>query len=156
MRPRLRQNQHRPPRRRSRHHRPHQSHPRPHPPPTPPTLNHTQPNPRIDFPTTPFYINTHLQPWPTPTDHPRRAAVSSFGIGGTNAHVILEQTPPTPHTPTTTPRPIQILPLSARTPTALTTLAHHLADHLEHHHTPSPTPPTPSKPDATTTPTATP
>ncbi|WP_345134851.1 polyketide synthase, partial [Streptomyces mexicanus] len=66
----------------------------------PPTLNHTQPNPRIDFPTTPFYINTHLQPWPTPTDHPRRAAVSSFGIGGTNAHVILEQTPPTPHTPT--------------------------------------------------------
>ncbi|AFZ33411.1 polyketide synthase (plasmid) [Gloeocapsa sp. PCC 7428] len=53
----------------------------------PPSLNFESPNPQIDFTDSPFYVNTQLQDW---HNTPRRAAVSSFGMGGTNAHVILE------------------------------------------------------------------
>lgn len=58
----------------------------------PASLNFETPNPAIDFDNTPFYVNTRLSPWPD-SDRPRRAGVSAFGIGGTNAHVILEQAP---------------------------------------------------------------
>ncbi|MDQ2874755.1 MAG: polyketide synthase, partial [Actinomycetota bacterium] len=50
----------------------------------PPTLHYDKPNPAIDFTRTPFYVNTRLSAWQAgPT--PRRAGVSAFGIGGTNA-----------------------------------------------------------------------
>ena len=55
----------------------------------PATLNYQTPNQKVGFENTPFYVNTETRPWPDP-DSPRRAAVSSFGIGGSNAHVILE------------------------------------------------------------------
>ena len=58
----------------------------------PPSLNFEQPNPQIDFPNTPFYVNTSLSEWSS-NGTPRRAGVSSFGIGGTNAHIVLEETP---------------------------------------------------------------
>jgi non-ribosomal peptide synthase protein (TIGR01720 family) len=59
----------------------------------PPSLHFTAPNPQIDFPNSPFYVNTRLSDWKSgPT--PRRAAVSSFGIGGTNAHLVVEEAPP--------------------------------------------------------------
>jgi len=58
----------------------------------PPTINFSNPNPKIEFENTPFYVNHSLLDWKT-TDFPLRAAVSSFGIGGTNAHVILEEPP---------------------------------------------------------------
>lgn len=58
----------------------------------PPSLHVLKPNPKIEFETTPFYINHSLRDWHR-TATPRRAAVSSFGIGGTNAHVILEEAP---------------------------------------------------------------
>lgn len=58
----------------------------------PPTINFTQPNPNIDFQHSPFYINTRLQYWSC-GEEARRAAVSAFGVGGTNAHVILEEAP---------------------------------------------------------------
>ena len=48
-------------------------------------------NPEIDFPTTPFYVNTQLREWTS--DGPRRAGVMSTGMGGTNAHVVLEEAP---------------------------------------------------------------
>ncbi|MBN9617509.1 MAG: hypothetical protein BGO25_03515 [Acidobacteriales bacterium 59-55] len=55
----------------------------------PPSLHYTKPNPHIDFSGTPFHVNTELREWPT--THCRRAAsVSAFGVGGTNAHVVLE------------------------------------------------------------------
>ena len=54
-----------------------------------PSLHYNQPNPQIDLERSPFYINTHLQPWKS--NYPRRAGVNSLGIGGTNAHVILEE-----------------------------------------------------------------
>ncbi|BAY78558.1 beta-ketoacyl synthase [Nostoc linckia NIES-25] len=58
----------------------------------PPSLHFEQPNPQLDLPNTPFYVNTTLQDWHT-EDHPRRAGVNSLGIGGTNCHVILEEAP---------------------------------------------------------------
>ena len=59
----------------------------------PPSLNFTEPNPKIDFANSAFYVNTKLTEWRA-NGTPRRAGVSSFGIGGTNAHVILEEAPP--------------------------------------------------------------
>jgi len=58
----------------------------------PPSLHFVEPNSEIDFKGGPFYVNTNLKQWPE-GPVPARAAVSSFGIGGTNAHVILEQAP---------------------------------------------------------------
>ncbi|MEU0330660.1 beta-ketoacyl synthase N-terminal-like domain-containing protein [Streptomyces sp. NPDC006233] len=103
----------------------------------PPSLHYQRPNPQIDFASSPFFVNTTTRPWPG--DGPRRAGVSSFGMGGTNAHLILEQPPNRPTTtPTDQPRE-HILLLSAKTPTALTTLRHRLADHLRNHpHQPLP------------------
>ena len=48
------------------------------------------PNPNIDFAATPFVLQTTPAPWPVPPGGHRRAALSSFGAGGANAHVILE------------------------------------------------------------------
>src|SRR5262249_57646647 len=57
----------------------------------PPSLHFNEPNLEIDFPTTPFYVNTELREWTS--DGPRRAGVMSTGMGGTNAHVVLEEAP---------------------------------------------------------------
>jgi glutamate-1-semialdehyde-2,1-aminomutase len=57
----------------------------------PPSLNFERPNPYIPFDTSPFVVNQHLQSWKSST--PRRAGISSFGMGGTNAHVVVEEAP---------------------------------------------------------------
>ncbi|MGW7384848.1 beta-ketoacyl synthase N-terminal-like domain-containing protein, partial [Streptomyces sp. NPDC054794] len=58
----------------------------------PPTINVERPNPAIDWPTSPFYVGTHTRPWIRDPRRPRRrAAVSSFGFGGTNFHLVLEE-----------------------------------------------------------------
>ncbi|MCK5798688.1 MAG: acyltransferase domain-containing protein, partial [Deltaproteobacteria bacterium] len=58
----------------------------------PPTIKVTKPSERLRVDDSPFYINTEARPWiRDPASHPRRAAVSSFGFGGTNFHVILEE-----------------------------------------------------------------
>jgi acyl transferase domain-containing protein len=93
----------------------------------PPSLHYEKPNPNIDFAETPFFVNQQLSPW-SRTDSPRRAGVSSFGIGGTNAHLIVEESPPPP--PTDSSKPWQIVPLSAKTPTALATMRTELDTHL--------------------------
>jgi acyl transferase domain-containing protein/surfactin synthase thioesterase subunit/acyl carrier protein len=59
----------------------------------PPSINYETPNPRIDFASSPFYVNTKLQVFPR-TDTPRRAGLNSLGIGGTNAFALLEEAPP--------------------------------------------------------------
>lgn len=61
----------------------------------PATIHYSEPNENIDFESTPFYVNVETKPWPTPETGARRAAVSSFGMGGTNAHAILEEAPAT-------------------------------------------------------------
>ncbi|MBV9927460.1 MAG: acyltransferase domain-containing protein [Acidobacteria bacterium] len=96
----------------------------------PPSLHFERPNPNIDFANSPFYVNHALKPWET-TKLPRRAGVSSFGIGGTNAHVLLEEAPePEPREGF---RPWHLLPLSAKTPTALEAATANLAAYLRRH-----------------------
>jgi phthiocerol/phenolphthiocerol synthesis type-I polyketide synthase E len=58
----------------------------------PASLHYEAPNPGIDFASGPFYVNARLRPWPAGAV-PRRAGVSAFGIGGTNAHLVLEEAP---------------------------------------------------------------
>ncbi len=96
----------------------------------PPTVHYERPNPKIDFASSPVYVNATLTPWPAGKlgDAPRRAGVNSFGLGGTNAHVVLEEAPapePALHT-----RPWQLLTLSARTPEALAATGERLAAHF--------------------------
>ncbi len=64
-----------------------------------PSLHALPPNPNIDFENVPFYVQTELGAWPAPQiaengvsqTEPRRAAISSFGAGGSNAHLVLEE-----------------------------------------------------------------
>jgi acyl transferase domain-containing protein len=86
----------------------------------PATLHFESPNPRIDFANGPFYVNDRLQDWPA-AKGPRRASVNSLGVGGTNAHVVLEEAPLQPQRASVIGLP-QLLPLSARSPTSLRAL----------------------------------
>ena len=97
----------------------------------PPTVHFTAPNPKIDFARSPFFVSDRLRGWETADGQPRRAAVSSFGIGGTNAHVILEQAPRMMESGPS--RPWQVLPVSARSPRALDDATDRLAGHLSAH-----------------------
>jgi len=96
----------------------------------PPSLHFERPNPAIDFAGSPFYVNARLAPWET-DGAPRRAAVSSFGVGGTNAHVILEEAPAA--APPVAARPVDLLLLSARSEEALEAATDRLAEWLRGH-----------------------
>ncbi len=96
----------------------------------PPTLHFTAPNPKMNLPESPFFVNTALIDWPQ-AGGPRRAGVSSFGIGGTNAHVVLEEPPARAASPA--PASPQWLLVSARTPAALDAARRRLADALAAH-----------------------
>ncbi|MEQ9237079.1 SDR family NAD(P)-dependent oxidoreductase [Coleofasciculus sp. E2-BRE-01] len=93
----------------------------------PPSLNFNEPNPQIDFANSPFYVNTTLTEWKAGLT-PRRAGVSSLGIGGTNAHLVLEEAPVLPASSPS--RPWQLLLLCAKTESALETATENLAQHL--------------------------
>jgi acyl transferase domain-containing protein len=93
----------------------------------PPSLHFERPNPAIDFASGPFYVNAELCDWES-NGAPRRAGVSSLGIGGTNAHVVLEEAPAAAATEPS--RPNQLILLSARTPEALERASTRLADRL--------------------------
>lgn len=82
----------------------------------PPHPSFTAPNPHIAFDDTPFHVNREALPWHS-SGVPRTAGVSSFGIGGTNAHVIIREPPP--QRPGTTARVWQVVAVSARSVTAL-------------------------------------
>ncbi|MFF9479602.1 amino acid adenylation domain-containing protein [Streptomyces sp. NPDC014733] len=84
-------------------------------------------SPHIDADPTPFRFPVTAEPWPA--DRPRVAAVSSFGIGGTNAHVVLEA-PPTAAQATGSEAVDGALFLSASSPAALRADAARIADHL--------------------------
>ncbi len=59
----------------------------------PPSINFSEPNPKIDFADSPFVVNTLLRKWETKNGAPRIAGVSSFGMGGTNCHLVLQESP---------------------------------------------------------------
>ncbi|NES19590.1 MAG: acyltransferase domain-containing protein [Symploca sp. SIO3E6] len=100
----------------------------------PPSLHFKAPNPKIEFADSPFYVNHQLKPW-SRNGAPRRAGVSAFGIGGTNAHLILEEVPsPTPQiyqSQQTNTRPYQLLVLSAKTSHALSVASQNLNQHWQ-------------------------
>ena len=93
-----------------------------------PSLHFTRPNPRIAFDDSPFYVNTETRPWLEGAT-PRRAGVSAFGFGGTNAHVVLEEAPARPAAGP--PPPACLLTLSAHTSQALKDLAQSTASALQ-------------------------
>lgn len=94
----------------------------------PPSLHFDDPNPEIDFNNSPFFVNRKLTSWQT-SGLPRRAGISSLGIGGTNAHVILEEAPNIETSASC--QPSQVLTLSARSRPALDTLTNDLTEYLE-------------------------
>lgn len=96
----------------------------------PPSLNYDIPNPRIDFASGPFRVVTELTPWQV-DGGPRVAAVSSFGIGGTNAHLVLQEPPAREQTHSGTK--LRTFVLSAKTASALGRSAAQLAAHLRAH-----------------------
>jgi len=97
-----------------------------------PSLHADPPNPHIDFAGSPFYVQTALSDWAKPASHPRRVGVSSFGAGGSNAHLILEEYPVVgePESASRPERPEAIL-LSAKTPEALLRYAERVTRFLE-------------------------
>jgi pyochelin synthetase len=98
----------------------------------PATLHAEQPNPNIDFDSSPFYLNTQRRPW-VAGGVARRGAVSSFGVGGTNAHVIVEEAPQIPPSATRAEASCQLFPLSGRTPEAANAVGRQLLEHLALH-----------------------
>lgn len=97
----------------------------------PASLHFNRPNPKIAFDTSPFVVNTALKSWSF-GKLPLRAGVSSFGIGGTNAHLVMEEAPELPESPEPQ-RPVQVLPLSARTQSALDSMRERLAQYCATH-----------------------
>lgn len=95
----------------------------------PASLNFEEPNPEIGFENTPFRVNGTLSEWPD-TGQPRRAAVNSLGVGGTNAHVVLEEAPVASEASAESNRPRQLLRLSARNKKSLDGNTTALVDHL--------------------------
>ena len=96
----------------------------------PASLHFRTPNPLIDFRNSPFYVNTSLADWKS-NGAPRRAGVTSLGIGGTNAHVVLEEAPE--RRPFVSTKAHQLVVLSAKSETALERATSNLANHLRDH-----------------------
>ena len=94
----------------------------------PPSLGYEKPNPAIDFDTSPFRVNDRLTDWPQ-GPAPRRAGVNALGVGGTNAHAILEEAPSLPPSDDSD-WPFQILTISGRSRAALDANTAALAAHL--------------------------
>jgi phthiocerol/phenolphthiocerol synthesis type-I polyketide synthase E len=94
----------------------------------PPTRNFRSPNPEMNLDETPFRVAATGVGWPE-SAHPPRAGLSSFGIGGTNVHLVLEAAPDVDDIARPR-RDWEVLPLSARTPTALDSATERLSRYL--------------------------
>lgn len=93
----------------------------------PASINFSVPNPACNFETGPFRVLHEGRLWPASAERPRRAAISSFGMGGANAHLIVEEAPQQTDTPQED-EAAQLLCLSARTPAALDAMKAALAN----------------------------
>ena len=94
-----------------------------------PSLHFDTPNPKIDFANSPFYVPTKLMKWPG--DGPRRAGISSFGIGGTNTEIIIEEPPPVEGDPTA--KSMHVAIVSAKNEGAIDAACTQLAKWLREH-----------------------
>jgi acyl transferase domain-containing protein/NAD(P)-dependent dehydrogenase (short-subunit alcohol dehydrogenase family)/acyl carrier protein len=101
----------------------------------PPTLNLSAPNRALDHESGPFRFNQEVEAWPAPAQGgPRRAAVSSFGHSGTNAHLVIEEAPERPASASAIHprRSFHLITLSAKTDGALVRSIEELSGWLEH------------------------
>ena len=98
----------------------------------PPMANFSSPNPEIDWDQTPFYVPTHAQDWKR-NGRPKRAAVSAFGFGGSNAHVVLEEYVGESEESVAVTGGQDLLVVSAKTEAALTRRLGDLAAYCEAH-----------------------
>jgi acyl transferase domain-containing protein/thioesterase domain-containing protein/acyl carrier protein len=96
----------------------------------PPLLHFKSGNPACDFERTPFYLNAERIAWNPPQGVPRRAGVSSLGVGGTNGHIVVEQAPPRGASGVPTRR-FQVLVQSARSMKSLDAGSKTLAAHFK-------------------------
>lgn len=96
----------------------------------PPSLNFSKENPKINFEDSPFYVNTKLKKWEDDIN-PLRAGISSFGVGGTNAHVIIEEY--VGRKAYSAERKYKLVLLSARSSKALESMTDNLASYIKHH-----------------------
>ncbi|MFJ4097674.1 type I polyketide synthase [Kitasatospora sp. NPDC089913] len=96
----------------------------------PPSINCEEPNPDLRLEESPFRVNREARPWPS-SGAPRRCGVSSFGIGGTNAHVVLEEAPPAAPPAADRQRPAEIVVQSARTREGVLAAGADLVRHLD-------------------------
>ena len=96
----------------------------------PATLHFDSPNPNVDWNATPFFVQGQARTWPREGE-PRRAGVSSLGVGGTNAHIVLEEAPPVPAPTAMTDDRWRLIPLSAKSRSSLDGAGIRLADYLE-------------------------
>lgn len=97
----------------------------------PPSLGYEAANPAIAFDGSPFRVADRLLDWPDP-GRPRRAGVNALGVGGTNAHIVLEEAPARPESEPSD-WPFQLLVVSGRNTAALADNAKALAAHLRAH-----------------------
>ncbi|HVU22666.1 MAG TPA: beta-ketoacyl synthase N-terminal-like domain-containing protein, partial [Opitutus sp.] len=97
-----------------------------------PTLHFREANAHCDFEDSPFYVNTEAKPWPAPAGGLRRAAISSMGFSGTNAHVVIEEypRPAARHARADARRSLPLI-LSAKNETRLREMAQNLIDHFK-------------------------
>ena len=94
----------------------------------PPSINFKSPNPELQITETPFYINKELKEWETTDKNPRIAGISSFGIGGTNAHCIIQEPPEI--ISESSKRKFHIIPVSAKSESALNNIKNNLGSYL--------------------------
>ncbi|HTF95600.1 MAG TPA: beta-ketoacyl synthase N-terminal-like domain-containing protein [Cellvibrio sp.] len=96
----------------------------------PPSLHIKTPNPQLNLPNTAFRLLTEPKTWEAGANNLRRGAINSFGFGGTNCHMVIEEAGTTA-TPQERPqKPLNLLCVSARTPDELSKRAGNLANHL--------------------------
>ncbi|TVP58515.1 MAG: acyltransferase domain-containing protein, partial [Gemmatimonadales bacterium] len=100
----------------------------------PPSLHFREPNPELELESSPFRVVSQRTPWTRTGGTPRRAAVSSLGVGGTNAHVVLEEAPPARPSPAApAARRHQLILLSGRSRGVVGRSGARLVDYLETH-----------------------
>lgn len=96
----------------------------------PASINFSDANPNIDFVNSPFYVNNQLTEWKS--DKIRRAGISSFGVGGTNVHVVIEEAQAA-IAPALHSKPVELITISARSAQSRESYAKKLADYIEQH-----------------------